>query len=388
MRVLIATDFYYPFINGVTRQVEGLAEALSASGHSVLILAPSDRDTTQHVERSGITIMGVSGIPNIFSKDLRLCLPFFGSMERINGVVRNWHPDIIHVQTNFMLAWTIKQSAMRYRVPLLFTHHNFLYQSRGHWWRPLDLMYQGYLKRLYWGHPVTVPAEVAIQHLRQEYSGTCNYIHLPNGIDEAEFGSRRRSRDQAKQQLALDNRRVLIYVGRLSAEKRVIDAIDGVHLVDDENLRLILIGAGSQERNLRKRVEKRDSDRIIFAGKLQRQELKIYYEASDAVLFPSPVESHSLAQLEALSYGLPVLGVKAGGGGAMIVDGVNGLLFPPRQPAALAEGIERYFASPEAIRTGMEEEAKRSAKPYGFSRLVQRYLGLYGDIIRGREFSY
>lgn len=386
MRILIVTEFYYPFINGVTRQVEGLANALADAGHTVLILAPGYRSTIQE-DRPGITIMRVPGIPNPFSKDLPLYLPSLGPAGRVDDAVRTWQPDIIHVQTNFMLAWSTKRSALRHRIPIIFTYHNFLYRSKGSWWRIFDLTYHGYLSRLYLEHHVTIPSEIAIQHLVGEYSDARDFIYMPNGIDESEFGTRVRSKDQAKHELSLDNRKVLLYVGRLSGEKRLIDAIKGMHLVSDERVHLVLVGAGLQEKSLRAFAKKFDRDRIIFAGKMQRQQLKIYYEAADAFLLPSPVENQSLAQIEALSYGLPVLGVKAKASEATIVDGVNGLLFPARHPAAMAKTIREFFALTKAQREEMEGSARLSVKPFMFSQLLPRYLRLYRDVVLDLEIS-
>lgn len=388
MRILIVSDFYFPFINGVARQTEGLARALSASGHLVRILAPGDDSTDELDQHTGITVSRVRGAPSILSKDLRICASIFGPTSRIEEVVVNWHPDVIHVQTNLLLAWISKRIATKHRVPLLFSHHNFLYCSTGHWWRSLDLIYQKYLTRLFGHYSVTVPSQAAAQHFRDEYSDNREYIHLPNGNHENWFDGRHRSRNDAKKELALGKRNVLVYVGRLSAEKRLLDAIDGVHLIDDDNLRLILVGTGAQERNLRARASQwRGEDRVLFAGKLQCHELLVYYEAADAFLCPSPVESHSLAQLEALSCGLPVLGVSEGGTSATITDGVNGMLVPPRNPAALAKTIEKYFALPATVRKDMEQEAMRSAKSVGFSLLIDRYVGLYSKLIGGERMK-
>jgi glycosyltransferase involved in cell wall biosynthesis len=382
MRVLIVADSYYPFIGGVSRQIEGLAKAVVQAGHQAAIMAPSSNRHSHHEMKDGVELFWIASLPGPIIDGLRLAPPSFGQVDTI---VQDWKPDVIHIQSELLLAKAASTSARRRHISYLFTSHNFTYNSKGTWWRWLDLLYRSYLNSLYSGQMVTVPAERTIEFLTKEY-GPGHYRYLPNGIDATDFGQRQLSLQQAKQQLGLEDKTVFIYIGRLSPEKRIFDAINGIHVCSNPNIRYIIVGTGLQESELRKIVAKWGDVRISFTGKLQKDQLKAYYEAADAFIFPSPVENHSLAMMESLSYGLPILGANAGGIGATITDGKDGLLYPPFDPPAVTETIEKFIHLNPEQRLAMGKAAQQTVYPYQFDVLVQQYLDLYTDLIHQTAF--
>jgi glycosyltransferase involved in cell wall biosynthesis len=133
-------------------------------------------------------------------------------------------------------------------------------------------------------------------------------------------------------------------------------------------------------------VAKWGDSRISFTGKLQKDQLKIYYQAADAFIFPSPVENHSLAMMESLSYGLPLLGANAGGLGATITDGHDGLLYPPANPEAVTQTIQKFLQLSPQQRIDMGQAAQKTVYPYRFDVLVQQYLDLYTGLIHQAAF--
>jgi glycosyltransferase involved in cell wall biosynthesis len=378
MRVIIVADLYYPFINGIVRQEEGLAKALQNDGHDVLIVAPGRRGQPEREKRDGIDHWTLPSVKGVISPDLNIARPI---LLRFNKIIETWKPDVIHIQSELFIAQAAKRSAKKYRVPYLFTYHNFTYQSKGKWWRPADLAYQVYLKQLYGNKIITVPAQSTIEFLTREY-GQKNYLYMPNGINMADFCQRQQAKDEAKKILGLSGKQVFIYIGRLSTEKRVIDGITGFHQVTDPNIHYVIVGAGTQLSTLRSNVAKWGDQRITFTGKLEKEQVKIYYEAADVCLFPSPVENHSIAMLEALSFGIPILGADAGGLGRTLHHGIDGLLFPPYSPDAVASSIRQYLAMTPAQRLAMSDNARALGQKFDFYNLVRQYVDLYQLVIR------
>jgi glycosyltransferase involved in cell wall biosynthesis len=68
-----------------------------------------------------------------------------------------------------------------------------------------------------------------------------------------------------------------------------------------------------------------------------------YYQASDLVVLPSLMEATSISGLEAMACGLPLVGTALGGIPALIKDGENGFLVPPRDPEAIYQKVKLLF---------------------------------------------
>ena len=117
---------------------------------------------------------------------------------------------------------------------------------------------------------------------------------------------------------------LLLYVGRLSAEKQ-IERIRPV-LEALPHTRLALVGDGPHRQQLEKHFE---GTATTFVGYLAGEELASAYASGDAFLFPSSTETLGLVLLEAMAAGCPVVGANRGGIPDIISDGINGCLYEP-----------------------------------------------------------
>jgi glycosyltransferase involved in cell wall biosynthesis len=239
--------------------------------------------------------------------------------------------------------------------------------------------YWRYLFRL--ADVVTVPSQSSIDHLKQAY-GPLELTLLPNGIDLAQYGQRKLSKEEAKDQLGLSGKTVFFFASRMSPEKRLQDAIIGLHQIDDPNLVFVIAGDGPQKDFLVSLIKKLGEQRVVLVGQLDKEQVKKYYQAADASLFPSPVENHSIAMLESLSYGLPILGANAGGIGGTVTDKKDGLLYPPNNPDKVAEVITAYLAMPAEAKRAMEEAARQTSRQFGYDVVVNKYLDVYSRVSR------
>jgi glycosyltransferase involved in cell wall biosynthesis len=146
---------------------------------------------------------------------------------------------------------------------------------------------------------------------------------------------------------------VLLWLGIFMPHRRLQDAIEAIGLLASRGITATLLLAGSgrsfpeyfqslQELAAKLGVE----DRVTFAGKVEDDEVRDFYCACDAFLFPNENQTWGLAVLEAMACGSPVL---VSGGAAVhevLTDNENALLFPPRAPAQLAEKIQYLIEHP------------------------------------------
>ena len=119
-------------------------------------------------------------------------------------------------------------------------------------------------------------------------------------------------------------RPIMLYVGRVSFEKRIdwlyapISQIEGVHLT--------IIGSGPAENYLRKRLK---GTNTTFMGYMTGQELAKAYASADVFAFPSDTETLGFVAMEAMASGIPVVGARAGGIPDVVSHGINGYMFTP-----------------------------------------------------------
>ncbi|HYM62859.1 MAG TPA: glycosyltransferase family 4 protein, partial [Thermoanaerobaculia bacterium] len=105
-------------------------------------------------------------------------------------------------------------------------------------------------------------------------------------------------------------------------------------------------------------------------------EIATWFAACDVVLAPYRLEAQSGVALTAFHFDRPVIATRVGGLPEIIEDGINGMLVPPEDPAALARAVSAFFAHSD--RAAMEEAAAASARKYSW----EEYGALVGRLAR------
>jgi glycosyltransferase involved in cell wall biosynthesis len=124
--------------------------------------------------------------------------------------------------------------------------------------------------------------------------------------------------------------------------------------------------------------------RVHFLG--QREDIPDLLAALDIFVLPSQREGVSLALLEAMAAGLPVIVSRVGGLPEVVTDGETGLLIPPQDPEALAAALARLLAEPDFARN-LGEKARRHAEAnYSLERLGREINEIYEGLGGSRKF--
>ena len=170
---------------------------------------------------------------------------------------------------------------------------------------------------------------------------------------------------------------IVVYTGRLDEVKGIRCLLQAWPLVRAryETATLIVVGDGS----LRQVVDEHASAGVVATGRVA--DVKPYLEAADAFVLPSRSEASSIALLEAMAVGLPVVATGVGGTLDLIADGDNGLLVAPEDPGALARGLLRLLDEP-GRRRAMGEAARRAVlDSHRVETRVERLVELYRSVI-------
>jgi glycosyltransferase involved in cell wall biosynthesis len=188
-----------------------------------------------------------------------------------------------------------------------------------------------------------------------------------------------RPREELRGLLGL-NGATLAFAGRLTAQKSLGVALQALAQVD--GVSLVIAGDGDERGPLeRLAAELGLVGRVRFLGAQPRDRVLQLFRAADASILSSSWENFPHTVVEALAVGTPVLSTATGGVAEVVEDGVNGLLVPPHDPAALAGAMRRFFADSE-LRTRLRRAAAPSVDEYSPERVFGRLEQVLADAAR------
>lgn len=374
MRIALVTDFYYPWIGGPASLLRNLGHGLAARGHSVHLLAPSPSGAPGNERDGEIEIRRASTIPSPFGYDLRVARH---PLREAGGWLDQIRPDVVHVHHPFPLSAAAVFAARRRRIPLVATNHTIpecsLWGIR-QWSLPargaeaLLGAWIGFLLRRC--DIVTTPTRTAAAALTElGYQAEFNVIS--NGVDTERF--RPGPPNLAlRERLGLDERPVVLYTGRLDAEKDMGVWIRAAARAGN-GAQYVIGGHGAD----RARLE--DLSRTLglassvrFIGYLPDHDFPDLYRLADIYFITSPVELQSISTLEALASGLPVVGVRAGALPELIHHDRNGYLVPPGDSVTAGALLNTLAEAPE-IRRIMGSASRAIAETHDLGQSVMHY---------------
>ena len=197
---------------------------------------------------------------------------------------------------------------------------------------------------------------------------------IPNGVDTDAFRLPDRPR--------VPGRRLnILCVGRLIERKgqhHLLRAFAQLRATCAVPMRLTLVGAGDAEAGLRRQAAELNLGAdVTFAGAVAHADMPGAYQQADIFVLPSQNEGMSVAILEAMASGLPVIVTPTGGALGMVSDGVQGRSVPWADVPALRAALGQ-LAGDHAGRQRMGEAARRAALHYTWSAIAHQYLEACG----------
>ena len=380
LRIVIGCDTFPPDINGAARFAERLAGGLARKGHEVHVFAPSTN------KRFGSYREVHDGVPIIVHrlksyavpghKSLRFASPL-GLKSKLGRLIGRIQPDAIHIQSHLLVGRYLSLVAEEKSVRLIATNHtmpeNLIKYA---FWIPAFL--SGLASRWSWkdtervlsrAEAVTTPTATAAAILAKE-TKLDSALAISCGIDASQF---------AAAGSLLNDPPIALYVGRLDFEKRVQVLIEAFARVPvDTNLRLAIVGDGSERKSLERWSEELGlGSRVRFYGEVSEDDLKRAYEGCTFFVMPSTAELQSIATMEAMATGRPILAADAAALPHLVYDGENGLLFEPDDVSDLAEKLN-WMANQSQQRLWLMGQASlRRIQSHDISTTISRFEQLY-----------
>jgi D-inositol-3-phosphate glycosyltransferase len=223
--------------------------------------------------------------------------------------------------------------------------------------------------------------------LLRDYAAHASRIAtIPCGVDTDLFSPGDRA--EARRRLGLDERPLLLWVGRIAPIKGLDTLLDAVARLSARGhaVQLLVVGgeadepADGPEASLRRRIARLGLDGAVrFIGPQPQSVLPAYYVASDVTVLPSYYESFGMVALEAMACGSPVVASRVGGLVTTVRDGVTGFLVPDGDVGALVERIESLLADPD-LRWRVGREGVRWAAQHRWACVAEAVCKEYAAL--------
>jgi glycosyltransferase involved in cell wall biosynthesis len=367
MRIALFSETFLPKIDGIVTRLCQTITHLQSEGHQVLVVCPEGAPT----EYKGAQVHGVSGFPLPLYPELKMSLP----RPSITYALDRFQPDLVHVANPAVLGLSgVFYSKLR-NVPLVASYHTHL---------PQYLQYYGLgmLQGLLWellklvhnqAHLNLCTSSVMVQELGNH--GIQRLALWQRGVDIETFQPSRATtqmRDLLSQGVPEDP--LLLYVGRLSAEKAIHEIKPVLEAIPEA--RLALVGDGPHRKELEQLFA---GTNTYFAGYMSGITLGDAFASADAFVFPSRTETLGLVLLEAMAAGCPVVAAASGGIPDIVQDGVNGYLFDPTNELGAIAATQRLLSQAEereTLRRNARAEAERWSWSAATQQLTQYYQGV------------
>jgi alpha-1,6-mannosyltransferase len=365
MKVCDLTQFYSPFSGGVKRYIEEKRKYANAFGHEHLLIVPGKR--TEKIETpEGKTFL--IGSP-LVSRTSRYRALF--NLNAVEEILEREKPDVIESSDPYQIAWKAIVSGEALRIPVVGFYHSHFPEA----YLRTTMKYLGetatnvmmevakyYVRNLYNHFRKTFVPSIGLAQVLSDW-GVENVVVCELGVDIATFT---RAPDKFATRTDFNipkDRIVLLYVGRLAAEKNVKTLFQAFDLLCEETpgqFHLFIVGDGHYRDDVLELRKSTDSTTWVRYCSDQQQLARIY-RAADLFVHPGVQETFGLVALESQSCGTPVVGIHG--------SYMDRIIFADQSHWAKENSPESLAAAIQAMsKTDLEAAGNEASR-----RVIQRY---------------
>ncbi|MDD3296474.1 MAG: glycosyltransferase [Candidatus Omnitrophica bacterium] len=368
LKVLMFNKLYHPCIGGVERSVYGLCEEIKGQVE-LTILAANTKFRTEVECKHGCKIIRAASLGNILS-----------SVHLGVGIPLCWQRlsyDIIHFNFPSPVAEIYCLALLPKDKPLVVTYHADIvgHKRAMAFYRPFLIRF---LKR---ANRIIATSPYIIEHspFLSMFKDKC--VVIPLGIKTEKFKLTDKIKDRSEEIKKQYEGPIILFVGRL-VEYKGVDYL--IRAMEKINASLLVVGEGPQGKKLRFLGERINSDKkkVFFVGRTSEKDLAAYYYASSVVVLPSvgANEAFGITQLEAHCCSKPVVSTDLPTGVPFVnLDGITGLVVPPKSSQALANAINTLLEDADLCSRLGKQGKERVESQFTMKGMAQKVISLYKD---------
>ncbi len=374
MKILFLSDDFPPqSFGGAGISTYELALGMRKAGHQVFVITTCRKESEAGEEDyKGLKIYKIA---SDYSSKWRWYLGIYNRsvVHKVEKILREIRPDVVHVNNvHFYLSYYCIKLAKRYSRVVVFTARDVMtfnfsklntkryledFNCRTNWfdhlkqakkrWNPFrNFLVKHYLN---YADKIFAVSQALKEALRQNGINNVDIMHT--GIDVNSWSVSEEEQTLFRRKYNLDNKKVLLFGGRLSGAKGGTKVLEAMVKIVQEVPDAVLFIVASFDHRAEQIRERADGlglkGKLVFTGWINREKIKYIYACADLVLVPSICfDSLPRIVLEAMAVGKPVVGTCYGGASEAIVDGVTGYVVNPFDVKIMSEKILDLLNNP------------------------------------------
>ena len=377
MKILMLTWEYPPrIVGGIARVVHDLSKRLIKDGHEVTVITYRDGNVPEYENDKGVEVYRVDNYmihPNNFI-DWIMQLNFNMIAKATEVINKEGGFDVIHAH-DWLVTYAAKSLKQSFNLPMVATiHATEAGRNSG-----IHDDTQRYINDTEWlltyeATEVIVNSNYMKGHVQGLFGLPFDKISvIPNGINLNNFTGIDRDYD-FRRRFAMDNEKIILYVGRLVYEKGVQHLISAMPkiLENYHDSKLVIAGKGGMIDELKSQVDSMGlSNKVYFTGYLNQKEVQKMYKCADEAVFPSTYEPFGIVALEAMLAGIPTVVSDIGGLNEIVEHGVNGMKSYTGNPNSIADSVLSLLFDPQ-LAMNVTKNAKNKVKDeFNWQKIAQ-----------------
>jgi len=385
MKILLATESYYPNIDGGAIAQYNLVNELSKKGHDVRVIAPGGSLKNDIEKQNQVTVYRTRGIRLPLYMDGRYHFSPF-PIFKVKKIIKEFKPDIVDVCSPYPISVSTHICARKQKIPVVGSIHVLpgnmitpflrlknLQKIENFFWKYLVT----YFNRVDWA---TIPTKTGADMFIEKGLKT-DITPISNGLNTEVFNPKNDG-EYLKKRFNLPKKKIVLFAGRINEEKNLDVLIKAIpHVIKKIDVHFLLVGGGGEYKqwliNLGKNlgVEKN----FTFTDFLDWGDYPNVYSIADLFAIPSESELQSIVTLEAIATGLPVVVVDKGALPELASNN-NGLVFKSKNSVDMAECIVKILSN-EKLRKQMGKNSLELIKKHTIKSVAEQYEKTYEKII-------
>ncbi len=377
MKILMLTWEYPPrVVGGISRVVYDLSHRLIKDGHEVTVVTYRDGEVPYYEDDKGVKVHRVDNYmiqPNNFI-DWILQLNF-NMVERASQIIAEQGKfDVIHAH-DWLVANAAKTLKHSFDIPIVATIHA-TEAGRNSGIREPN---QKYINDTEWmltyeANEVIVNSNYMKSEVQRLFGLPFEKINVvPNGVNLNKFTGM--DRDYSfRRKYAMDNEKIILFMGRLVYEKGVQNLIAAMPkvLASYHDAKLVIAGKGGMLDELKAQADYLGiSNKVYFAGYMNGKDVERMYKAADISVFPSTYEPFGIVALEGMLAERPIVVSDAGGLGEIVEHRVTGMKSYCGNPNSIADSILELLFNPELCDNIVKNAKIKVKENYNWQKIAQ-----------------
>ncbi len=388
LKIAFYTDSYLPAVDGVVTSILNSKAELERRGHTVYIFASARSKDAKRLQRRRVFMFQGTK----FKPYPQYSVALFpnNSVFKLNEI----KADLVHAHTPLVMGVSGLIGAKLLNKPIVSSFHTMVtnkpivdayYPKNKHLKKFAATYMMKYMKFFYNSSDVVIAPTQTVASILKRY-GIHDVSVVPNSIDTKVMNPRVNG-SSIRDRLGLRDRdRVVIYLGRLSREKKleVLMHAAKILMARDRSVKLVIAGTGPLEQHYRDMAGHLGiAERTSFMGFVATEDLPKVYAMADVLCLPSTFETQGIVLIEAMAVGTPVVGADYLAIREMIKPGRNGEKFRPGDYTDCAKKIEKVLNNTEHYRNS----AIKTAEEFSKEKVADRLLEVY-DLILSNKGIY